>query len=212
MPDNRLKLIGRGLGKVNFRQSELIEGDGVYWDASANSGDGSWIRSPRYLLKNEAAHTLTSTTNAQTIFAAETTLTMEEGSYLFACQFRISGLSSTSGNASFSILGSGTATLTRQNWHWIGTDLTADTTTIFTPDMGWSNTSDTTSVGTSMFTAGTGTRMNAYCWGHFRVSTAGTVIPEITLVTAAAGTVNNGAYFYAQRISDGTDTFLGDAS
>jgi hypothetical protein len=47
----------------------------------------------------------------------------------------------------------------------------------------------------------------------FEVTTAGTIIPSVTLVTAAAATVAIGTYFWAERISSSTTlTSIGPAS
>lgn len=143
--------------------------------------------------KLRASFTLTSQTAQQKLFngTANGTLTLPTGVYFFECMLDISGMSATSGNGAFEILGAGTATLINVLYEVLGIDnstpLVAGTATM---------TGSTTSTGAaSLVTAGTGTGVLAYITGTFEVSVAGTIIPSIALVTASAAVVAAGSYF-----------------
>lgn len=150
-----------------------------------------------HICRLTADYTLTSTTTEQKLFNASTNgrLTLETGAYRFECLASISSLSATSGNGAFDILGAGSATLADVLYHSIGVDgntATAATQTGSTMIQGQSP--------ASQQTVGTGTTWNFRNTGTFEITAAGTIVPSVTLVTAAAGVVRAGSYFACWRI------------
>jgi hypothetical protein len=144
-----------------------------------------------YCCRLHAAYTLTSSTSVQKLFnaSANGAITLEVGAYLFDCLFSISGLSATSGNGAFS-LAVGTAVIANELMYAVGIDGATATAAAQT-----GSTAVTAAFPASMVTAGTATAMQALVHGSFEVTTQGTVIPSIALVTAAAGIVAIGSYF-----------------
>jgi hypothetical protein len=63
-----------------------------------------------------------------------------------------------------------------------------------------------------MLTAGTGTAMGVQLRGTFEVTTAGTLIPSVTLVNAAAATVAAGSYVMLRRMGAPNYVSVGDWS
>lgn len=152
-------------------------------------GTGFWIR-------QAASRTLTSTTTEQKLFdsVANGTLTLPTGVYYFDCQMYITGMSATSGNLAFDILGAGTGVLADILYHAIGIDGLAATAA--------AQTGSTSILGqsvASIVSAVTATGVSVSIRGSFEVTTAGTIIPSVTLVTAAAATVAAGTYFRCER-------------
>lgn len=150
-----------------------------------------------HMCRLTANYTLTSSTAEQKLFNASTNgrLTLETGAYRFECLASISSLSATSGNGAFDILGAGSATLADVLYYSVGVDgntATAATQTGSTMIQGQSP--------ASQQTAGTGTTWNFRNTGTFEITAAGTIVPSVTLVTAAAGVVRAGSYFACWRI------------
>lgn len=145
----------------------------------------------------DTAYTLTSTTSAQKLFNGSTNgaLSLGTGWYLLDAVIGITGMSATSGNAQFQILGGGTATLGGVLYHSPGVDGASGTAATQTGS--WSVTSNSAA---SISTAGTGTALLMNIRGSFEVTATGTIIPSIALVTAAAGSVVVGSYFRCKWI------------
>lgn len=162
-----------------------------------------------HFIRQQASRTLTSVTTEQKLFDSVTngTLNLATGVYLFGGLFSLSGMSATSGNAAFDILGAGTATLGVTLYNGIGVDgLTATAA---------SQTGSTMVSGqtpASACTAGTGTGMQFGMRGNFEITVAGTIIPSVTLVTAAAATVAAGSYFWCHRLGAAGVLSVGDWS
>jgi len=158
-------------------------------------------------IRQASSRVLTSTTAEQKLFNAVTNgaLNLATGTYFFEGLASISGLSATSGNGAFDILGAGTAVLGDVLYHSVGVDgntATAATQTGSTMIQGQSP--------ASMQTAGVGTTWNFSLRGTFEVTTAGTIIPSVSLVTAAAGTVAAGTYFKVHRVGAINAVSVGD--
>lgn len=151
-----------------------------------------------HFIRQAASRTLTSATGDQKLFNSVTNgrLTLETGTYKFECFFGLTGMSATSGNAYFDILGGGTATLADILYIATGRDNASDAAggTI----TGSINTNAQSSA--ALVTAGTATAMQALIRGTFEVTAAGTIIPSVGLLTAAAATVIAGTYFQCYRI------------
>lgn len=164
----------------------------------------------RYMLRQDATRNLTSATTEQAIFdAAYDTLTVPVGTYRFEAMLYITAMSATSGNLAVDPLGAGTAVCAAWLYHAVGID--AATPTNAAAQTG--SFSITQQSVASIVTAGVGTAMGVRVEGMFEVTTGGTMIPSVTLVTAAAATVAIGTYFWAERISTSTTlTSIGAAS
>lgn len=150
----------------------------------------------RHCTRQAASRSLTSSTAEQAIFdAAQDTLTLETGTYFMHAMIYVTGLSATSGNFAFDFIGAGTATAADILYHGVGIDNT-------TPTNAGTQTGSFAvaqqSVA-SLVTAGTGTGAAVSLRGTFEVTGSGTIIPSVTLVTAAAGTVAAGTYFCVER-------------
>jgi hypothetical protein len=165
---------------------------------------------PEYWMMLSSDYTLTNTTSTQKLFNATTNgaLTLDPGVYDFRSMLRLSGMSSTSGNAQFNLLGAGTATLNSNSLHasW-GADVAGAATSP-------SSLSGAVLTGTTSYqpvvTAGTGVLLQVNLSGVFRVTASGTIIPSIALATAIAATVVAGSHIVVkQRSTLSTDTFFG---
>jgi hypothetical protein len=153
------------------------------------------------------SYTLTSNTNVQKLFnaTANGTLTLEPGTYMFECLISLSSMSATSGNAAFSL--AGTATLGTILMFCDGVDGATATAAAGSNSM-----AITAAFPASMVTAGVGTALQAYIKGTFRVTVAGTIIPSIQLVTAAAAVVAAGSFFRCRRVGSASVTNVGQWS
>jgi hypothetical protein len=147
----------------------------------------------------DTAYTLTSTTTAQKIFNASTNgaVTLDTGWYRFNAVIGVTGLSATTGNAQFQVLGGGTATLGGVLYHIVGVD--GNSGTAATQTGSWSVASSSAASGA---TAGTGTALMFNILGTFEVTAQGTIIPSLALVTAAAGSVVVGSFFECKRLGN----------
>ncbi len=152
-----------------------------------------------------ADYTLTSTTSAQKAFNTTTngTLTLPLGVYTFECFLYLTTMSATSGNAAFSL--AGTAVTDRFGYYASGVDNTSPLGALTQTGSG----SVTNASAASIVVAGTGTGMITRISGMFRVSTAGTIIPSLALVTATTAVVKSGSWFKIAKIGDSTETYKG---
>lgn len=153
----------------------------------------------RHMIRTNANRTYTSNTSSQKIFDAPTNgrLTLETGTYRFEGLFSWSSMSATIGNRSIELLGAGTAVLAVPIWTITGWDgVTAAGNTGSVQHV------ITNSSGASCVTATTGASLIAYVTGSFEVSTAGTLIPSTTMVTAAASILNTGSWLEIWRVGD----------
>lgn len=156
-----------------------------------------------------ADYTLTSTTSAQQLFNTTTNgrLTLTTGIYAFDALIVLTAMSATSGNGRFGLLGAGTATLSNAIAQVVGVDNNS-------PDAGGPRggcgmfQANITS-GSNMIPPGVGTGMMASISGLFMCTGAGTIIPSITLTTAAAAIVEAGSYFRIRRLADSTTYSVG---
>lgn len=151
-----------------------------------------------YWIAQNATYTLASSTSAQKIFNATTngTLTIPIGTYRYEALLYVNTMSATSGNAAFGILGAGNATIASALSLADGFDAAPGAGATEGGSYWTGNTSNA-----AIVTAATGTSLGVRINGLFRVSAAGTIIPSITLTTAAAAVVQPNTYFSAVRIS-----------
>ncbi len=160
----------------------------------------------KHFIRANATRTLPNNTNENAIFNSPTNgrLTLEAGTYLFAGLISVSSMSATSGNALLDILGAGTAVCNDWLWHAVGADGNANTAATQT-----GSTTNTQQSAASILTAGTGSSMHINVKGTFTVTTAGTIIPSIDQVTAAAAVVAIGSYMTFERIGDASVVSVG---
>ena len=190
---------------------------GVYVDI-ANNASGSrvltttdtasgYVRTP-FWIKLASNYTLTSTTASQKLFNTTTNgaLTLATGTYEFEALIYVASMSATSGNATVSILGAGTATLTGIMQQAIGGDNATPTNAVAQGG------AVSTTASTQTATAGTATNLYVSLRGTFRVTASGTIIPSISLTTAAAAIVQAGSYFKCAKIGESGDNTKGSWS
>jgi hypothetical protein len=153
----------------------------------------------KFWIQQNATYTLTSSTAAQKLFNASTngTLTLPIGTYRYEALLYLSSMSATAGNAAFGVLGAGTATIASSLAQATGQDASANAVGANIGGSYWT----TATSGASLVTATTGVALGTSVRGTFRISAAGTIIPSVTLLTAAAAVVNIDSYFMCRRIS-----------
>lgn len=156
------------------------------------------LNSTRYIIRADVDRTLPNDTNLNAIFNSPTNgrITLPTGVYIFEGLLIITGMSATSGNALINLLGAGTATVGSWMWRLSGLDGTTPAT-IADDDAAYFQTNASAA---SAVAAGTGTAMRIHMSGGFEVTTGGTLIPSIDLVTAAAAVVQDGSYLLIDRI------------
>lgn len=170
-------------------------------------GKSDWADNPLYFIRLNAARTLPNNTSENAIFnvPANGTITLPVGTYLFDMMFGVTAMSATSGNAKVDILGAGTAVVNDWLWNAIGKDGTLIGVAAVQGVMPVIQETPA-----SMFTAATTTELWAMCHGTFTVTTQGTLIPSIALVTAVAtAVVAIGSFFRVWRIGDTGITHYG---
>lgn len=166
-----------------------------------NAGSVRGYIPAKFWLAMNSTNTLTSSTSEQSLFdsVGTGTLTLARGTYFFETSVSLSSMSATSGNLAFDILGAGTAVLDAVLYECTGIDGATGTAATKT-----GSTMVTAQTPASVVTAGTDTTCQFACKGAFRITTAGTIIPSGTLVTAAAAVVAKGSYFYCYIIGSYT--------
>lgn len=179
--------------------SVQMDGNAIY--AATDAGNRGYIP-VRNIIRQDSTRTLTSNVAEQALFdeSANGRLTLETGTYLMECQLSMGAMSATSGNAAFDIIGSGSAVLDQIAYSVTGNDAAAGATG---SAVGGSH-HTAAQTGASMVTAATGTALGANINGSFRVSTAGTIVPSVTMVTASASTVLAGTYCAFERFGGTT--------
>ena len=125
--------------------------------------------------------------------------------YFFETLIYITGMSSTSGNLTFSLLGTlGSATITSTLYNSFGLDATAPTTAAAIS--GAIHTSTTSNI---PVVAGTGTAIFVRISGIFRVTTAGQIYPSIALANSSiTAQVQPNTYFRMFPVGTNTTTYL----
>lgn len=175
------------------------ENYGIQGDVLTSGGPSaapSWGNA-EYTQSLDANRTLTSTASAQAIFNAATdTLTLPVGTYEYELVMYITGMSGTSGNCAFNILGAGTATIASALSQAFGFDQTNINTNANATMTGWTGTTSPL----NMVSATTSTSVLVFVNGTFRVSVTGTIVPSVALTTAAAATMNINTHMHVRRI------------
>ena len=205
--DNAITRFDGTSGTTVQNSKATIDDDGII-RTSINSGACTMASDISAWVMLTADYTLTNSTAQQKMFNTTTngTLTLPTGVYEFNCFVYLTTMSGAfSGNAAFDPLGAGTAVTDRYGYTAQGIDnsspLAAGTIT--------GSASVTATSAASMVTAGLGTGLTAHVNGIFRISTGGTIIPSLSLVTAAAAVVKAGSWFKITKIGESSETSVG---
>lgn len=187
-----------GSGYFNFGSTGGSTGYGLRDNSGSvevKESGGQWIPIKDYYVSLTSAKTLVSNTSAQAIFAGNGgptngAVTLPVGTYFFEMMVRFTGLSASSHNLTLSF--GGTAT--------IGSVLAYEMV----------NLNLITSTSIQVQSASTATTSSSIIKGVFKVTAAGTVIPQVTQGTAtAAATVVNGSYLLFHQCGLDTDGYVG---
>lgn len=197
--DNRIARFDGTTGKLIQNSAATIDDDGRVTNL-INSGACEGVGLFESWIKQAADRTLTNSVAEQKLFdqVANGTLTLPTGTYFFRAIIYLTTMSGTSGNLAFDPIGAGTAVGATFLWHSNGLDNTTPTTAAA---QGGAIHPTQQSTG-NIVTAATGTAMGAIIFGTFRITTAGTIIPSISLTTAAAAVVKAGTFFGICRMSE----------
>ncbi len=155
-----------------------------------------------------AARTLTNTTAMQAIFeSGHDEIAVEAATtYLVEANILITAMGSTSGNAQFSLLGAGTATIAGSRLIYMGAD--AALSTIGQRNGGVMDTSGNTAA--NMFAAAVAPDLSVMIVGKFRTTNAGTIIPSLALFTAVStATVDRDSYVKITKLGPNSTISVG---
>ena len=190
-------------------ETGAIEFDGTCFYGTSDAGNRGVIPLEHFIILN-ADFTLTNTAARQKAFNAPAggTLALEAGLYSFEFLLYLTTMSATSGNLAFDILGAGSATISKALYYAVGIDSTTPAPAA-APSGSLSTAAQSAA---SIVTAATGTGAVASGRGMFRVSAGGTIIPSITLVTAAAAVMKDMSYFKCRRLGAAAAVSQGDWS
>lgn len=203
--DNGLPRFDGTGGKTLQASAASVDDDGEIRTA-INSGACPAVLPSTVWLMLTADYTLTNTGSAQKAFdtTANGRLTLPTGVYEYEAFLYLTGMSGTSGNLTWSPVGSGTATTDRWAHQSYGLDNNSP--------LGAGNRTGTSSVTSSIspvISNNTGTGMVATVRGVFRISAGGTLIPSVTLATAIAAVMKAGSYLVIKRIGDSGENYVG---
>jgi hypothetical protein len=182
------------------------DGEAFY---STTQADNRGLIPSIYFIRQDADRTLTNSTANQKIFNSVTNgaLTLPTGTYLYDGMIRLSSMSATSGNADYDLLGAGTATLGTILHHFFGQDAAINTAGAVGGSYAVVASSPASAV-----TAATQTSLLLQIRGTFEVTSTGTIIPSLALVTAAAAVVQAGSYMKFMRLGDNSVVSVGQWS
>jgi hypothetical protein len=141
------------------------------------------------------AYTLTSQTAAQKLFNATANgrVDLAVGTYWFECGFSLTSMSGTTQTFGFSLV-AGTAVIASQGWRSMAAKAALATGSTLSGTF-------STAANTALTPNSTSTTGHAFICGFVRISTAGTLIPSVSLGVAAAAVVGAQSYFRIFPIS-----------
>jgi hypothetical protein len=182
-----------------------LEFDADCFYATTDAGNRGVV-AVRHIIRADATRTFSSVTTSQAIFTSPTNgrLTLETGAYIVEGLLLITAMSATTGNALINLLGAGTATVAAWCWTGIGMDAGAATAAAAGGTGMVINASPSPIVPTA-----TGTTLTLLVRGSFEVTGAGTIIPSLSLATAAAAALQIGSYLTFERIGSTTMVSVG---
>jgi hypothetical protein len=172
------------------------------------NGTSAWTALPytpsQYMVLS-SANTLTSQTAAQPIFdggggTSNGALTLVDGTYTFECMFSLTSMSATSGSFGFALAGTATNT---HSYMALGQDAALATATTIASTFN-------TAANTTLCIASTSTTGYAFIKGIIRVTAAGTIIPSVSLTTAAAAVVGANSYFVVNQLGNSSTVYAGN--
>ena len=186
--------------------TSIVAGAGI--TVSSSTGrvtigiDTSTVYPTERFINLTGIHTLANQTAAQPLFDADGgptggLISLETGTYLFECNFYITSISS--GNNGFGFALGGTATKT-EGWQAIATK-GSGVTTPRSPNMSWNTSANV------QLTQSNGNECTAQIKGTIRITVAGTIIPQVSLQSAAAGVVQPNSYFRITRVGSATTSY-----
>lgn len=169
--------------------------------SGTSSGTNTGDEPIKSFIRCDSARNLPNDLNENAIFNSPTNgrLTLATGVYKFEALTVVTSMSATSGNALIDWLGAGNAVCGAWLWSYYGKDGTNATAAALN---GAARVTQDSAA--SIVLAGTGTGMFIRAEGTFEVTTGGTIIPSIDLVTANAAIVAVGSYFMCERLGDHT--------
>ena len=202
--DNAITRYDATSGTLLQNSAATVSDDGIIRSATNTGANAVAVPLMNWIMLT-ANYTLTSQTAAQKLFNTTTngTLTLPSGVYRFKAFIHVLSMSATSGNAAFSL--AGTAVMDRFGYTARGIDAASPLAAAAQTG----SFSITNSSPASIVTAGTGAGMATLVEGVFRISTGGTIIPSIALVTAAAAIVQAGSWFTIEKIGESSETSVG---
>lgn len=208
--DNAIARYDSTTGKIIQNSAATVDDDGVIRSSTNSGANAVSVPLVNYLYQN-ADYTLTSVTTEQKLFDQTTNgeLTLPTGFYRFKCFFYLTTMSATSGNASFDPVGAGTAVCSDFAYDSYGLDNNAQPNAVLAIS-GVGSVTQQSSV--NVVLAGTGTGMRVSIQGVFRIDTSGTLIPSISLVTAAAAVCKAGSHFIIEKIGEASENTVGNWS
>lgn len=204
--DNAITRFDSTTGKVIQNSAATISDDGIIRSATNSGANAVSVPLCNWIMLTDD-YTLTNSGSEQKAFNTTTngTLTLPTGVYEFEWFLYLTGMSGTSGNLAVDPIGAGTAVADRWGYQVIGFD---NNTPLNAGARGGSASVTQQSVASAV-TAGNGTGLVATVKGMFRVSTGGTIIPSITLVTAIAAVMKAGSYFKINKVGESSETYVG---
>jgi hypothetical protein len=179
-----------------------VEYDGTVFYATPATTQRSVIMTEQMIILS-ATYTLTSQTAAQKLFNATTNgaVSITAGAYEFECNFALTGLSAVNGQFGFAL--GGTATFT-QGYTSVATVAATSLATATASVISFSSAANV-----AIATTGTGTFGTAQINGIIRCTVAGTIIPSVSLNTAAAAVVQTNSFFRLRPIGASNVTNTG---
>lgn len=203
--DNGLPRFDGVGGKTLQASAASVDDDGEIRTA-INSGACPAVIPSTVWLMLVADYTLTNTGSAQKAFdtTANGRVTLPTGVYEYEAFLYLTGMSGSSGNLTWDLLGAGSATADRWAHQSSGLDST-------TPLASGNRTglASVTSALNPMVGTGVGTGMVATVRGMFRITAGGTMIPSVTLATAVAAVMKSGSYVRIARVGDSGESYVG---
>ena len=185
-----------------------MEYDGTVHSSTHAANERGVINSEQWIC-NTSTFTLTSQTAAQKMFNSPTNgavTVAANTTYQFEGEFTLTAMSATSGDFGFAI--GGTATLSSIKWWSLASkaaSLSASTS--------WNSCLNTTASNVAVNGGGnTFTVAGATVRGLIRVTTGGTVIPQVSLGVAAAAIVGVNSFFRIWPVGTNTDVSRGNWS
>jgi len=185
-----------------------IEMDADCLYACTDAGNRGYVPVMQMIRQHADRAAFANDTNQQKIFDSVTngTLTLETGTYFFDGVIQCKGMSATSGNLKFSIIGAGGATLANILWHSNGIDAANEGVTT---SSGISSIQGTQTAA-NIATASIATVCTFHVYGSFELTVAGTIIPSIAQTTATTtAVITAGSYLQFRRVGATTAVSVG---